>query len=159
MDRYQGRNVIVTGAARGIGLGIAQRLAAEGANLMLVDRLGDDLSVATAMLEGSGSYHTLVADLTDSDATERVTVAALDAFGAIDVLVNNAGVAISGTIEDFSDSQWDRTIAINLSAPFKLARRIVPLMAERGYGRVVNISSMNGTIGMRCRLRCHESWT
>ncbi|AMK19953.1 short chain dehydrogenase family protein 19 [Sphingobium sp. MI1205] len=143
-----GRVAVVTGSARGIGKGIAARFAEEGARVLLVDIRADDLEAA---LEDMSAEHCamLAIDLTDRAAPERVRAAANEAFGKIDILVNNAGVGIGGQIEDFSDEQWDRTIAINLTAPFRLSRSIVPQMADAGYGRVINISSMNAQIGMR----------
>lgn len=147
MRRLEGRTAVITGAARGIGFGIAQRFASEGASLLLVDLLEDKLAEATAAIGENAKL--LALDVTGRDAPDQVVRAAQSEFGKIDILVNNAGVAISGTIEEFDDAQWDRTLNVNLTAPFRLARAIVPEMAKNGYGRVVNISSMNGSIGMR----------
>ena len=149
--RLSGRGAIVTGAARGIGLGIARRLSAEGARVLAVDVLADTLEEARENAPETERPAALLAiDLLAPGAADTVLTSARSALGGdIDILVNNAGVGISGTIEEFSDEQWDRTIAINLTVPFRLARAIVPVMAARGYGRVLNISSMNGQIGMR----------
>lgn len=149
-NRLVGRGAIVTGAARGIGLGIARRLAAEGAKVLSVDVLEDALEEASVNCpESERPQAKLGIDLTRADAADQVLEAARSALGTVDILVNNAGVGISGRIEDFTDEQWDRTLLINLTVPFRLARLIVPLMAVQGYGRVLNISSMNGQMGMR----------
>jgi NAD(P)-dependent dehydrogenase (short-subunit alcohol dehydrogenase family) len=116
----------------------------------MVDQLRDQLAEESHKLAlGGRPVATLALDLRASDAPARILSAVNDAFGKVDILVNNAGVGISGTLEEFTDEQWDRTLAINLTAPFRIARQLVPTMAKRGYGRVINISSMNGSIGMR----------
>lgn len=149
MKRLEGRCAVVTGAARGIGLGIATRLKAEGATLLMVDSLADDLARSAEALNDDGTVRTLALDLTTAEAPLAILEAVESGMGQADILVNNAGIAISGTLEQFDDAQWNRTIAVNLTAPFRIARTLVPLMAARGYGRVINISSMNGSIGAR----------
>ncbi|AMK19976.1 MULTISPECIES: SDR family NAD(P)-dependent oxidoreductase [Sphingobium] len=149
MNRLEGRCAIVTGAARGLGLGIAQRLRAEGARLLLLDILADELAQTCEALGGGDLAIPLVIDLTAPDAPDTLLAAVAEKLGQADILVNNAGIGISGTIEQFDDAQWSRTIAINLTAPFRLTRALVPGMAERGHGRIINISSMNGSIGAR----------
>lgn len=149
MKRLEGRCAVVTGAARGLGLGIAQRLRAEGARLLLVDVLADELAQTCEALGGGDVASPLVLDLTAQDAPDILLAAVEERLGHTDILVNNAGIGIGGTIEQFDDAQWNKTIAINLTAPFRLTRALVPGMAARGYGRIVNISSMNGSIGAR----------
>jgi NAD(P)-dependent dehydrogenase (short-subunit alcohol dehydrogenase family) len=145
-----GRTAVVTGAARGIGLGIARRLAEQGASVVMTDVLQDPLDEAAADLRREGrSIKTISIDLTTTGAGQQILDAAVSISGKVDILVNNAGIGISGTLEEFTDEQWDHTIAVNLTAPFRLARAIVPAMAARGWGRVINISSMNASMGMR----------
>jgi NAD(P)-dependent dehydrogenase (short-subunit alcohol dehydrogenase family) len=145
-----GRAAVVTGAARGLGLGIAKRLAHSGAALLLIDMLEAELASASAELRTYGGLvEALSLDITAADAPARIRAAAESTFGAADILVNNAGMAISGTIEEFTDEQWDRTLAVNLTAPFRLVRELVPVMAARGFGRVLNISSWTALAGIR----------
>lgn len=146
--RFKGRVAIVTGGGRGIGEGIARRLATEGARVLIVDMRSDELARVGAQTWARECV-TLEVDLTSEDGPGKVYEKAMSLSGKIDVLVNNAGIGISGSIEDFSDEEWNRAIAVNLTAPFRLCRRIVPHMAAAGYGRVVNISSMNASMGMR----------
>jgi NAD(P)-dependent dehydrogenase (short-subunit alcohol dehydrogenase family) len=144
-----GRVALVTGAARGIGLGITRSLLGEGAKVVMVDILEEELHRAVRQLNAGGHVSTISIDLTKSDAPAKIRAAVESAFGPAHVLVNNAGIAISGTIEEFTDEQWDRTLAVNVTAPFRMAREFVPRMAANGFGRVINISSMNATLGMR----------
>jgi 3-oxoacyl-[acyl-carrier protein] reductase len=138
--RLEGRVAIVTGAAQGIGLAIAQRFAAEGAKLIMVDRNGDKVRAAALPLGAAVA----AADVTDSRQVDALVKAAIDAHGRVDILVNNAGG--SGTvnanpIESISDEVWDQVVALNLKSAFLCCRAVIPHMTERGYGRIVNISS------------------
>jgi NAD(P)-dependent dehydrogenase (short-subunit alcohol dehydrogenase family) len=141
---------VITGAAMGIGAGIAQRFAREGATLVLVDRLGDELEAFASTLQaGCARVELCVTDITDPAAPDRIATLAERACGKVDILINNAGVGAAGTIEDFTPEEWDRVLAINLTAAFRITRRIIPSMVAARYGRIVSISSMNGQIGMR----------
>jgi NAD(P)-dependent dehydrogenase (short-subunit alcohol dehydrogenase family) len=150
MRRLVGRTAVITGAARGIGAGIARRFAAEGANLILVDRLDDELrQTAASLQEFAVQVEMISGDICAVDMQAQIAARAAQRFGHADILVNNAGIGVTGTIEDFSVEEWQRVIAVNLTAGFQLARALVPLMAAARHGRVINISSMNGLIGMR----------
>jgi NAD(P)-dependent dehydrogenase (short-subunit alcohol dehydrogenase family) len=122
-----GRTAIVTGTARGIGRAIALRLAEQGVLVRGVDVTPD----------GDAAFETIQADLSEPDAVERVAAA----WPSTDILVNNAGIAIDMPPEQFSVADFDRTIAVNLRAPFLLAAHYAPLMAASGWGRIVNIAS------------------
>jgi NAD(P)-dependent dehydrogenase (short-subunit alcohol dehydrogenase family) len=138
--RLEGKHALVTGASRGIGLAIAQALAAEGAALTLTARDADALAMAAQLCEtaGSPSVAVEVCDLTDREELDELatTVAA-----AADIVVNNAGIAPSAPLEKSDDDLWDLTLDLDAFAPFALCRAALPAMAERGWGRVVNVAS------------------
>ncbi|MGD9712388.1 MAG: SDR family NAD(P)-dependent oxidoreductase [Thermomicrobiales bacterium] len=150
MQRLKGRVAVITGAARGIGRGIVDRFVEEGASVLLVDVLADALKqTASEFSRYAPRVSTLAVDLLARDAPNLIREAAESIFGSIDILVNNAGIGIIGRVQDFADEEWDRTLGVNLTAPFRLCREIVPGMAERGFGRVINISSFAATAGER----------
>lgn len=150
MRRLTGRVGVITGAARGIGRAIAERFIDEGAAVLLVDVLPDALNDAIGDFGVRASQCAgLALDLRDGDAPARVRTAVEAAFGPIDILVNNAGIGMAGRVEDFSDDEWARTLAVNLTAPFRLCREIVPGMAARGHGRIINITSFAARAGER----------
>lgn len=150
MQRLSGRVGVVTGAARGIGRGIAERFLAEGAAVLLVDVRQEELRDAVDEIGAPASHcASLALDLCDPDSPARIRVAAEAAFGPVDILVNNAGIGMAGRVEDFSDEEWERTLAVNLTAPFRLCREILPGMASRGHGRIINITSFAARAGER----------
>jgi len=130
---------LVTGAGRGIGAAIAARLSASGHRVALTARSADELDAVAAALPGEA--HCIAADLTDPGAVDRVFAAAEEAFGRVDVLVANAGAAMSAPVHKTTDEDWARMLELNLSAPFRCIRRAVPGMRERAYGRIVVIAS------------------
>jgi len=135
-----GRHALVTGAGRGIGLAVAVALAKQGARLTLVARDARSLEKASAACRAAGSpqAEAVRRDLLDRaqlDALARATAAECD------VLINNAGVAPSASLEKTDDVQWDSTFELNVFAPFALCRAALPEMARRGFGRVVNLAS------------------
>ena len=132
-----GRTALVTGGASGIGEACARRLADAGARVVVLDRSADDAAAVAADVGG----HSLVVDLSDPVAIDT----ALDGLDMpIDILVNNAGLQHVAPIGEFPTDRWDTIIAVMLTAPFRLARRLVPGMADRGWGRIINISSAHG---------------
>jgi 3-oxoacyl-[acyl-carrier protein] reductase len=137
------RACIVTGASRGIGLETARLLAAEGAKLLLVGRDADALARAGRAL-GAPGWHTAALDVTAPDAGERAVEACLQAFGRLDVLVNNAGTSHVKPLEQLSDDDWQAQWELNVMGPMRLMRAAAPVMAEHGYGRIVNVSSSSG---------------
>jgi 3-oxoacyl-[acyl-carrier protein] reductase len=135
------RVAIVTGAARGIGLGIARRMVADGYRVVAVDMLADELDAAIAEIDGADAIVPVVADVTDLSDLDS-TVALADAEGDIEVLVNNAGIQRDGRIDRLSEQDWADVIGVDLMAAARLSARVVPSMKRRSYGRIVNISSI-----------------
>jgi NAD(P)-dependent dehydrogenase (short-subunit alcohol dehydrogenase family) len=140
-----GRACVVTGASRGIGRETARQLCAEGARVLLVARSQDDLAEATAAAgKQGGEAASLALDVTEPDAAERMLEAAEASFGALDVVVNNAGTAKWRTLDEVPDADWQEAWDLNVMAPLRLMRAATPAMRERGWGRVVNVSSTAG---------------
>ncbi len=144
-----GRACVVTGASRGIGLATSRLLCAEGADVLLVARSEDALlaaadECAAAGQEAGGRAESLVADVTDPRAAELIAQEAADRLGQVDVLVNNAGAARRRDLDDVPDEDWYAAWELNVMAPMRLMRAAVPGMRERGWGRIVNVSSSSG---------------
>lgn len=142
-----GQAAIVTGAARGIGLGIARRLADEGCRVILWDV---DFSRFDRHSAGFTPLLTQVVDVSDRVAVEKAFSEAVEVAGSIEILVNNAG--INGPVVaawEYPPDAWDRVIAINLNGVFHCCRAAVPHMRQRGYGRIVNVASMAGKDGVQ----------
>ncbi len=143
-----GKRAFVTGSFQGIGLGIATSLASEGAAIIL-HGLADAETIAKAesavMAAGASKVESHVSDLRDSDATEAL-IAEILSGGAVDILVNNAGIQHTATIAEMPRSKWNDIIAINLSSFFDTMRLLLPEMAKRGSGRVINIASVHGLV-------------
>jgi short-subunit dehydrogenase len=138
--KLTGTRVVVTGASRGIGAQLATRLAARGARVVLVARSRDTIAGLAADLGGEA----YPADLTDPSAIGPL-VHAIEADGPIDVLVNNAGVDLTGAFVDLDPGRIVDLIAVNLVAPMLLCRAVIPAMRTRGKGHIVNVSSLAGT--------------
>jgi NAD(P)-dependent dehydrogenase (short-subunit alcohol dehydrogenase family) len=146
--KLQGKTCAVTGAGRGIGEAIAQRFAAEGATVAVLD-LDRDAAAGVAAAVG-GSAHRC--DVSSRDSVEAAVAEALDAHGRIDVLVNNAGVALAGPSETFSDADWDASIGIMQTGVFLCSQVVGRHMLERETGTIVNISSINAWEAFPMRL-------
>jgi len=141
---FADKTIIVTGATSGIGRATAEAFGKEHATVVLVGRdesaLADVIKDVTA---GGGRAVPCAAEITAPEAANRIVRAALDASGQLDVLVNAAGVIATGTLDKTTDEVWDRMMAINVTAPFRLMRAASPHLAAR-KGAVVNVSSVNG---------------
>lgn len=153
MNRMKDKVVIITGAAQGIGATYARALAAEGARIVIADVL--DGSSLVSELEGMGAEAiALTTDVTDEASAATMATAAMERFGQIDVLVNNAAIYASLKMKGFEDidlAEWDKVMAVNVRGPFICARAVAPYMKQRGYGRIINISSgtpFKGTPGL-----------
>ncbi|WP_031096933.1 SDR family NAD(P)-dependent oxidoreductase [Streptomyces sp. NRRL S-15] len=138
-----GRSVIVTGAGSGIGRATALLFAKEGARVVIADV--DDaaaLAVAEEVAQGGGTAVAVIGDLRDQAVVDRVAATAVEEFGGIDVLVNNAGIMDSmSAAADTGDDEWERVIGVNLTAPFRLTRAALPHMLAAGKGAIVFTAS------------------
>jgi 3-oxoacyl-[acyl-carrier protein] reductase len=144
-----GRACVVTGASRGIGRETAVQLCAEGTSVLLVARDEGRLAEAVATAEAAGAETggraaPLVLDVTAADAGERMLAAARERFGSLDVLVNNAGVASWRDLDEVPDADWRAQYELSVMAPLRAMRAAAPAMAERGWGRIVNVCSTAG---------------
>ena len=145
--RLQGKTVVVTGAASGIGWGIAQLFAQERATVVLCDIDAVALAGKVALLKGGGAHMHHVHDVTSEPDWELVLDAVVARYGRIDVLVNNAGIAAEGAIEDVTLEAWRRVMAVNLDGTFLGCKHAVRRMKQSGGGAIVNISSIGGLKG------------
>jgi len=145
-----GRAAIVTGSTSGIGLGIAKALADAGVDVMLngfgdagaISRLRDELEVEFGVTVAHSA-----ADMSRPEEIEDMVAAAVGRLGAVDILVNNAGIQHVAPLEAFPPAKWDQILAINLSAAFHTMRAVIPSMAARRWGRIVNVASAHGLVG------------
>lgn len=139
--RLKGKTAIVTGAASGFGLGIARKFVAEGAKVMMVD-INPDLLEGVASELGATAH---VTDVSDDASVSGMADAARDAWGGVDILVNNAGVThLPQPLEEVSDADFDRVMAVNMRAIYLSARHFVPLMKAAKTGAILNVASTAG---------------
>jgi dihydroanticapsin dehydrogenase len=147
MNRIEGKACLVTGAASGIGLATAQRLASEGGRVLCVDiDLAGAERCATAIREAGGEAEAWAADVAERQAVSAAVTHCVDRYGAIDVLVNNAGVNLPGVFHEADDGVIDRTLAVNLKGQIYSCQAAIPHMLEAGSGSIINVSSVNGVV-------------
>lgn len=148
--KLKGKVALVTGAGRGLGRASAIAMAREGADLMVVSRTPAELEeTARAVMGLGGTVVTLEADVGRSADVRRAVENAVETFGGIDILMNNA--AVIGPLKllhEVGEKEWDRVHAINLKAPYLLSREVAPLMARRGGGKIINVTSGLGQLVM-----------
>lgn len=145
--RFEGKVALVTGAASGIGRATAERFALEGAEVAVVDVVGAN-AVAQEIEAAGGSALGIETDVADADAVARMAATAIDCFGPVDVLVNNAGILDDYLpAADTPDEVWDRVMGVNLKGIFHTARALIPQMLENGGGAIVNVASTAALVG------------
>jgi 3-oxoacyl-[acyl-carrier protein] reductase len=150
MLRLEGRNAIITGAGRGIGKAIAHKFLLEGANIFICDIVPDRLETAATDLKACGTVHHLAGDIADQSFCEALVHAAKDQLGQINILINNAGVAVTQSFLEHTLSNWDRTLDVNLRSMFTLSQQVARIMVEQGNGgAIVNMASSNAHVGER----------
>ncbi|MBV8471076.1 MAG: 3-hydroxybutyrate dehydrogenase [Burkholderiaceae bacterium] len=144
------KSAIVTGSTSGIGLGIANSLAAAGFNIML-NGFGDAAEIEKIKNEVASKHGVKTAyspaDISKPADIRKMVADTVEAFGSVDVLVNNAGIQFTANTEDFPDEKWDQIIAINLSGAFHGAKAVIPHFKKQGWGRIINIASAHGLVG------------
>jgi 3-hydroxybutyrate dehydrogenase len=145
----RGKTALITGSTSGIGLGIAEKYASAGANIVL-NGLGARGEIEALCTRLAATYGVAIrydaADMTDAAAIEAMIVKACDEFGAIDILVNNAGIQHVAPIDEFPPEKWLAIIAINLVSSFHTIRHALPAMKQRKWGRIVNIASAHALV-------------
>lgn len=143
MGRVEGRVAIVTGAAQGIGAAYAKALAAEGGAVCVADVLpGADTVAAIEAAGGRAIYHR--ADVSDPESVQAMVDATLEAFGRVDILVNNAAIYASLSLKPLTEidpAEWDKVMAVNVKGAFLCARAVIPVMRRQKWGRIINIAS------------------
>jgi cyclopentanol dehydrogenase len=148
MDRLTNKVALVSGAAKGIGRSIAAALALEGAAVVLADVDAENGQTATTAIERKGGHARFVElDVTQESQWTHVVASVTDAFGRLDVLVNNAGIFLLGSTEETSLEVWDKTFAVNVRGVFLGSKAAIPAMRDSGGGSIINICSNFGIVG------------
>jgi len=151
MSKLAGKAAIVTGGARGIGRGIAEAFAIEGAEVAIADIASEDQAqpVLEAIRQAERNALYIRTDVADEQQVQAMVDAVLGTFGHIDILVNNAGVFTQSLVEELPVADWDRVLNVNLRGTFLCTRFVLPYMLEQGWGRIINIASQLGYIGSK----------
>ena len=148
MHRLAGKSAVVTGAGRGLGAAVAELFARHGARVVVSDvDAASAEATAHRITDAGGQAFGLRADVTSAADAEQLTDAAVEHFGGLDVLVNNAGIASAGTVCEVTEADWDRVMAVNLKGAYLCSRFAVAHMVRGGGGSIVCISSASGVIG------------
>ncbi len=144
----KGHSALVTGASRGLGRAIALGLAAAGARVACVARNVDKLASTVADITAAGgTAQAFECDVTDRDSVQKTVDGVIEAFGGLQILVNNAGITRDGLIPRMQDEHWDEVISTNLRGPFLFTRAVTRPMMQARYGRIINIASVSGLMG------------
>lgn len=149
MRALEGKVAVVTGSTSGIGLGIARKLAESGARVVMngIEKPQDGEKICRELAD---TYHTEVAyvgaDLSQAAEVSRLMHDAKEKFGPVDILVNNAGIGKVESLEETTQKDWEKTIAINLSAAFYTSQAAVPDMKDKGWGRIINVGSVHSLV-------------
>ena len=158
MGRLVGKRAVVTGAGRGLGASVAELFAREGARVVVSDVDATSAhGTARRIVDAGGEAVGLHADVTSAADAERLTQVAVERFGGLDVLVNNAGIASAGTVCEVTPEEWDRVLAINLKGSYLCSRYAIAHMARSGGGSIVCIASASGVIGQQAQVAYNVS--
>ncbi|HYU78063.1 MAG TPA: glucose 1-dehydrogenase [Vicinamibacterales bacterium] len=142
-DRLRGRIAIVTGGAAGIGQATARLFANEGAHVVVLDKDGAGAeSVAAEITERGGTAAARTTDVSRADEAEAAVAFAVERFGTVDVLVNNAGIELKRPVEETTEEEWDRVLAVNLKSVFLMSKNVIGIMKAKRRGAIVNNSSV-----------------
>jgi NAD(P)-dependent dehydrogenase (short-subunit alcohol dehydrogenase family) len=147
MDMLNGKVALVSGAARGIGAAIAEALAHNGAKVVIGDLLDEEGQARAEQIGPSATYVHL--DVTNRDDWNAAVATAVERYGKLDVLVNNAGLGTNHDALDATEEEWDELMAVNLKGAFLACQAAGRHMVEQGYGRIVNMSSQAAAVGLR----------
>jgi 3-hydroxybutyrate dehydrogenase len=147
--RLKGKVALVTGSTSGIGLGIAEALAAEGASIVL-NGFGDAAKIEALRISIERKFNVKAlyngADISKGDQLKAMVTQTQNTFGSLDILVNNAGIQFTAPVEEFPDDKWDQIIAINMSGVFHGMKAAIPGMKATGWGRIINVASAHGLV-------------
>jgi 3-oxoacyl-[acyl-carrier protein] reductase len=143
-----GQTAVITGGAQGLGFAIAQRFVAEGARVVLGDVNLDATEVAAKQLGGADRAAAVRCDVTSADDVDALVAAAVDRFGGLDIMVNNAGITRDATMRKMTEEQFDQVIAVHLKGTWNGLRKAAAIMRENKRGAIVNMSSISGKVGM-----------
>jgi dihydroanticapsin dehydrogenase len=148
--RFRGKGVIVTGGASGIGKATAERFLEEGAKVAILDVSRKNAEAALKELKKKGfTPLILTGDVTKSSDVKKMVSTAKAKLGRIDVLFNNAGILVEGTVEDVTEKDWDRIMAVNVKGVFLMSKEVVPIMLRQKKGAIINNASCSGLVGDR----------
>ncbi len=145
--RLAGRVALITGGARGIGRAIAEEFLKEGAKVVILDVLQEELSRTVSELSRLGDVMGLRVDITNKEEVVRAVGKVVEKHGRIDILVNNAGIFSSTPFEDLTEEQWDKVMSVNLKAAVFLTKEVVKYMKNQGHGKIINMSSLAAHVG------------
>ena len=145
-----GRGAVVTGGGRGIGRAVARALAEGGAAVVVTARSATEIeAVASSLRDDGHTAHAIACDVADPESIDAMAAEAKERLGTVDVLVNNAGIALSNPVKRLPLEEWNRILAVNATGTFLCTRSFLDGMLERGWGRVVNVASVAGLRGGR----------
>lgn len=147
MALLAGRIAVITGGAQGLGYAIAEQFIAEGARVLLGDLNIDDTRAAAQALGGSEVARAVACDVTSASEVDRLTAAAVEEFGSVDVMVNNAGITRDATLRKMTEQQFDDVISVHLKGTWNGTRSAAAIMREQGSGAIINMSSISGKVG------------